>query len=211
MKTPEIRIFYAWLYRQTISEPLWKQFGWQQALESDETLEEYAQNYRTEWARYESKILTALCEALGIEFYKSVIDAACIPGVRPGSDPLILSFRNYPNQFVDALTHELCHVLLTDNTVYSIKSSENEQNLVGRWQKLFGEIDDFNALVHIPVHALSKYIYLDVLGEPARLERDMSNVERLPSYKAAWDYVNEHNYKDIIKKLKADYKAISQL
>lgn len=210
MKTPEIRIFYASLYRQSVSEPLWKQFGWQDALDNDETLEEYAQNYRNEWAKYEARILSALYESLGIAFYRPVIDVACIPGVMPASDPLIMSFHDFPNQFVDTLTHELCHVLLTDNNIYSTKSSEKEMDLAKRWGNLFGTEHDFKTLVHIPVHALSKFIYLDILQESSRLARDMEEVKGNRPYKAAWDYVNAHDYKQIIEQLKQDYKEIER-
>lgn len=207
MKQPEIRIFYSWLLAGDISKqiqelhPDWK-------FDDDETLELYAENYRKEWAKYNDKILTALVNALGVSFYKSVIDVACAPNIVPVSDPLIISFRTFPDQFVDVLTHELCHVLLTDNTTYSIHSSHKDLDLRDRWAALFGTEHESNTLVHIPVHALCKYIYLDVLRDPSRLERDMKDVQQYAPYRAAWKYVNNHDYKDIIRDLKMDYEAI---
>jgi hypothetical protein len=208
MITPEIRIFYASLYRVSVSEPLWKQFGFSGTLDSDETLEEYAQNYRTEWGKHQAKILPALCEALGLEFYRSVIDVACMPGVKPASDPLIMPFNDFPDRFMDVLTHELCHVLLTDNDTYSIKSTDKEVNLLSRWHGLFGGSHEFNTLAHIPVHALSKHIYLDILQEPSRFERDMEHVKGDTPYKRAWEYVNKHDYRHIITQLRDDYEEL---
>lgn len=207
-KTPEIRIYFSWLLYDTVSGALKKAAGKTEALMSKDLGEEYAGNYRREWAKYNDVILPALTGVLEAEFYRDVIDVPCAPWMRCISDPLIMGFQYFPDQFVDMLAHELCHVLLTDNSRYSIKSSKN-MALNDRWTRLFGE-HDFVTLVHIPVHALSKYIYLDILQAPERLERDMDHVKNDASYKAAWDYVNEHGYMEIIKKLRADYQAIEK-
>lgn len=208
-KIPEVRIYFSWLAYDTVStemvklhEPDWK-------LLPAEKYTEFTENYAREWAKYADKILPALVGVLGVRFYQSVIDAACVPWVRAISDPLTLNFRYMPDQFVDALTHELCHILLTDNDIYSIKSSEREVWLNERWVKLFGQEHDFTTVAHIPVHALCKYIYLDILKEPGRLERDMVDVKNNLPYKAAWGYVNAHDYHEIIAQLRADYAALA--
>lgn len=209
-KNPEIRIFFSWLMYGNISKPLDKLWNdTDKPLESEETCEEWVQNYREEWAKYNDTILDALQEVTGLSFYKPVIDVACAPWLRASSDPVTMGFKNYPDQFVDVLAHELSHVLLTDNTVYSIQSSEKEVLLTDRWQKLFGK-HDFNALVHIPVHALSKYLYLDILKDPSRLERDIDDVKGFKPYATAWEYVNSHDYKEIIAQIKEDYAQIAK-
>ena len=66
-------------------------------------------------------------------------------------------------------------------------------------------------LVHIPVHAVHKAIYLDVLNEPKRLERDISNnkMHKSKDYIDAWNYVHKHGYEEIINKLKKSYKDLA--
>ncbi|HUB92944.1 MAG TPA: hypothetical protein VMB52_00380 [Verrucomicrobiae bacterium] len=208
-KVPEVRIYFSWQLYDNVSVPLLKGTENSSWLETKDKQLEYAANYRSEWSKYSEPILSALVDSLKIRFYRSVIDAPCTPGVIPFSDPLTLNFAYYPNQFVDIMLHELCHIILTDNTVYPIHSSEQRIVISERWIKLFGNEFTRNTLVHIPVHALSKYIYLDVLQEPERLERDVKNLEHLPDYKAAWDYVNTHDYRTIIEQLKNDYKALA--
>lgn len=209
MTIPEVRIYFSWLLYEKVSVHLAKLFAAENdKIVSQETADQYAENYRQEWAKYSSKILPALVEALGVEFRQNIIDVPCAPWVHSMSDPLIMSFQFFPDQFVDALTHELCHVLLTDNTTYSIKSTEREVNLRDLWAGLFGQEHDFNTLVHIPVHALSKYIYVDVLHDPSRLKRDIQTVKDDPPYKAAWEFVEEGDYKHIINQLAESYRRL---
>jgi hypothetical protein len=60
------------------------------------------------------------------------------------------------------------------------------------------------------VHAVSKYIYLDVLKNPARFERDMKEVKDDAPYVAAWKYVNSNDYMQIIEQLKKDYQDLAK-
>ncbi len=74
--------------------------------------------------------------------------------------------------------------------------------------QIVGEEHDHSTLVHIPLHAIHKYLYLDVLQAPERLEREMKSLRDSPaaeSYVAAWEYVDTHDYKDIIEKIKLIY------
>ncbi len=211
MKTPEIRIYFSWLLYDTVSAELDKLHPDDNStLASKADCEEFAANYRAKWAKHESKILPALCDALGVEFYQAVINVPCAPYLPPISTPLIMSYHYSPDQFVDALTHELCHVLLTDNTVYSMESNEKPIKLDEHWRQLFGSELELKALFHVPVHALSKYIYVDVLQEPSRLKRDMEHVAHNAPYKSAWEYVNKHGYKEIIEQLKQDFVYIQK-
>ena len=108
-----------------------------------------------------------------------------------------------PDNFIDLLTHELLHRLLTDNT-----SLPYDTDFLTRWQKLFDKKHSFGTLVHIPVHAIHKAIYLDILNEPARLKRDVEGSEKfeIKDYDNAWSYVNDHDYTELIYMLKDDYK-----
>ena len=210
MRLPEIRISFADLLYFNESQTL----AGEDKLDTYEQYEEWTEAYRKEWRKYETKIITALQEVLGVQFYKPVIDVSCAPYFIPKSDPLIMNFRNEPDQFVDVLMHELCHVLLTDNNVLQIHNhTKKSVNLARVWEELFGKEHDFGTLVHIPVHALSKYIYLDILKEPSRLKRDIDSVKTYVGseiYTAAWDYVEKHGYELIINKLKVSYKELSR-
>lgn len=205
MKIPQVRIKFSELLYDNVSvhlNELWAKG--RDSIASKEQCEEWAENYRQEWAKYESKILPAICQELSLEFHKPVIDVSLAPWIRAMSDPLIMSFNKYPNQFVDALTHELVHVLLTDNNKFTF-FDDGAEPLDERWKKLFGEEHSFTTLVHIPVHAVLKYVYLDVLDEPNRLERDIDDNKKTPGYKEAWQYVEDNDYKQIINKLKNSY------
>lgn len=209
MTTPEVRINFSWLLFYDEVQKLKGDYK----LESHEQFEEWTTNYRQAWRKREAKILPALQDCLGVTFYKPVIDVALAPFFRCKSDPLIINFRNEPDQFVDVLTHELCHVLLTDNNKLQLGNDETPIDLEQAWQGLFGKEHDFHTLVHIPVHAICKYIYLDILKEPQRLSRDMDTVKTYAKagdnpYTKAWEYVEKHDYKQLIADLKQSYEEI---
>lgn len=207
---PEIRIDYSFLLAGFESRILAEKFNLE--MDSDEQYIQWTQNYRTEWKKYEDKIISALQEAIGVKFYRDVIDVSCAPFFRPHSDPLILSYKQRPDQFVDELTHELCHVLLNDNNKYQSRSGNKSIDLIEIWTDLFGS-HEISLLAHIPVQALMMHIYLDILKEPNRLDRDKKDsLNYSPkhgnAYTGSWAYVEEHGYKEIIAKLKKSYEEM---
>lgn len=206
MKIPEIRISFAWLLFYGESQSLAEAHDFK--LESYYHYDQKTAEYRKAWKKHEKRIIHGLQTSLGVEFYKPVIDVSCTPYFIPKSDPLIMNFKETPDQFIDVLTHELCHVLLTDNNKHQSNGENPKMDLIAVWKKMFNGEKDFNVLAHIPVHALCKYIYLDVLNEPSRLERDKKAVEEWDNsgaYKTSWAYVESHDYKEIIKQLKESY------
>jgi len=154
MKLPEIRINFSSLLYSTVSTKLCKMQD--NDLPSREQCKEWTNTYRKEWKKHEKKILEGMTEILGLEFYADLIDVHLAPGIIPMSDPLIINFGNYPAEFVDELTHELVHVLLTDNNLFRTKDEGSETDLGDEWQKLFPGYDNFSTIVHIPVHAVHK-------------------------------------------------------
>jgi hypothetical protein len=80
---------------------------------------------------------------------------------------------------------------------------------------MFDEQPTRTALLHLPVHAIHKAIYLDVLKAPERLERDIEDCKKFDkkanSYVAAWDYVEKHGYENIIKQLKNSYRDLAKI
>lgn len=208
MTHPEIRINLAELLYEFASQEFSKNM--KEDLPSYDDCYQWTENYRVEWAKHEQKILSAMTGVLGITFYKSTIDVSLAPFFIPQSDPVIINFANQPDQFVDVLTHELIHVLLTDNNKVQIRNVKPALNLYKEWVQLFG-IEDFSTVVHVPVHAVLKYLYLDVLKDPKRLERDISGAKVLwngQAYVDAWSYVNSNDYKKIIDLLSASYSKV---
>jgi len=203
---PQIRINFSPLLYDYVSRDMFRMYKDWGEIPSQDQCYEWTENYRKEWAKYEAKIMHALTEALGVQFRQPVIDVSVAPGIRAMSSPLIMNFMYYPDQFVDVLTHELIHVLLTDNDKYTINEPGQPIWLDQEWAKLFGE-HEFDVLVHVPVHAIHKHIYLDVLKEPERLERDKENVKDDRPYAEAWRYVDEHDCKKIIERLKSFYAS----
>mgnify|MGYP001206377862 CR=1 FL=1 len=206
---PTIRIKDAWLLRENASQhlhELWANEG--DVLADDDWMEKRVKEYREAWSPIEKSVLNGMVDSLELSFRQNVIDVYIAPWFRAFSDPMVIGVMQEPDVFVDTLTHELIHRLLTDNTAIP-----HETMLLEEWQKLFGKEHTFGTTVHIPVHAVHKAIYLDILKESKRLKRDITNNKKYKAtdYIAAWDYVEKHGYKEIIAKLKVSYKALSKV
>src|SRR5690606_13199259 len=128
MISPEIRISFSELLYDFVSREFAKNSG--EALPSMDDCYVWTENYRKEWAKFEELILHAMTEALGVEFYRTTIDVSTAPLFIPQSERLIVNFRNAPDQFVDVLTHELAHVLPTDNNKVQIRNEQPKLTLV---------------------------------------------------------------------------------
>lgn len=204
---PQIRILFSDLLYYDESQSLAKSSNRKIEISIAECYK-LTSEYRKAWAKKEEKILTGMQDIFGLTFYKPIIDVTLAPAFGPKSLPLIINFFHKPDAFVDILTHELFHNLFTDNQY--VQRDENS-NLVEVWRELFPEDLTQVALVHTPVHAGLKAIYLDVLNEPKRLERDIAECQQWPDYKAAWEYVEKNDYKKIIEKFKKSYNEVKIL
>lgn len=212
-KYPEIRIKDGWLLRMNASVHLHKLKAKKgEKLADDDEMANIVDAYNGEWKKYEKKILKGMYDLLGLQYRQNIIDVYIAPWFGAFSDPLVIGVGNSPDEFVDTLAHELLHRLFTDNTSIAYQTNI----LKPEWEKMFGKEHTFGTLVHIPVHAVSKAIYLDVLKEPRRLERDVkwanSQTEwDASNYVNAWDYVEKNGYSEIIKKLKISYEKLSTI
>lgn len=140
-----------------------------------------------------------------MSFRQDIIDVYIAPWFTAFSDPMIIGVIHKPDLFVDILTHELIHRLITDNVTTPYNAP-----LLREWKKLFGKQHDWNTLVHIPVHAINKAIYLDILKSPKRLKRDIKRCSKFSvGYKEAWDYVEEYGYQEIIEQLRQSYNNLA--
>lgn len=202
---PVIRIKDAWLLRENASKHLHELWGKDKNLADDEWMEKRVAEYQKAWKPVEQKILMGMTERLELSFRQNIIDVNIAPWFNAFSDPMVIGVMQEPDLFVDTLTHELLHRLLTDNTTVPY-----ETQLLAEWQKLFGRNHTFGTVVHIPVHAVHKAIYLEVLKDPKRLERDIANNKKYEAtdYIEAWDYVEKHDYKNIIEKLNKSYRNL---
>jgi hypothetical protein len=199
-KVPEIRIKHGWLlqnafkfYTEKISE--YKDIK-TPTLEEVKNIEKNRQEI---WKTNEKKIIIGMQEISGLHFHQNLIDVYLVFGAQAAfSDPMVLSTKYEGDNFIDVLTHEILHRLLTDNT----------ENI--KWFKWIKETypkhaHDFTAMAHILVHAIHKEIYLTILKSPERLQKDIETCEKWPSYKIAWDIVETEGHLHIITKFKEMY------
>lgn len=201
MSLPEVRIKDGFLLREKVSQhlhELWSKDG--ETLAGDEEMAKIVEAYQSAWQPYESKILTGMTNEMGLTFHQNTIDVYIAPWFFAFSDPLVIGVTYSPERFVEILTHEILHRLLTDNnetTAFSLDETE--------LQILFGNDLTFNTLIHIPVHAIMQFVFDDVLNEPKRTVRDRDMCSKYDDYRRAWEYVDATGYKVIIEKLKTFY------
>jgi len=212
MTIPEIRIQASPLLFNSISEEEKQRWADEigRPLISMHEIEHYVEQFKVCWSEYENQIIQAITELYGVEFKKSIIDVYVSPWNKSISNPLILNPSRPPEIHVDTLMHELLHGLFTDNSSFSMHDKNQSIKLIDKWRELFGDDLEWKTLVHIPVHAGLKAIFLDTLNAPERLSRDIERHANNPAYKAAWEYVEEHGYKEINEKLEQLYKSLSR-
>ena len=204
---PIIRIKDGWLLRSQVSKHLHELWGRNSKLANDKDMQRIVGKYQAAWQPLEQKIMTGMTETVGLSFAQNIIDVYIAPWFRAFSDPMIIGVIYSPDEFIDHLTHELLHRLLTDNTTLPYQTQ-----MLTEWQKLFNlHNHNFGLIVHIPVHAIHKAIYLDILKAPDRLKRNVVNCNKYNAtdYIKAWDYVEQHGYKQIIEQLKESYKELA--
>ncbi len=171
---------------------------------SDDAVAEKVTLFQQAWRPYESKIPQALAALTGLNFRKNIIDVYVAPHFWAFSDPLVIGWSYTPERFTTVLTHELAHVILTDNTLVSYDAP-----LLNRWQRLFGKEHDVDTLIHIPVHGLLQGVFEGALHEPQRIKEDVASCHSNGSYISAWNYVKTVGYSDVITKLAEDYQAFA--
>ncbi|MBP7767172.1 hypothetical protein KA068_01480 [Candidatus Saccharibacteria bacterium] len=206
---PEVRISYGQVLAQSASRALADQYNLK--LNDDSVYFKKTLEYFEAWKVKEAQILEALQEMLGVIFYLPVIDVTCLPFFVPQSNPVIMNFRETPDRFVDVLTHELCHLILIDNSLFRSYEFAPNYFISEDWAKMYGPNHDHKTLVHIPVHALCKYLWIDIMNNPSSYERDKAEVQRYldnESYVKAWEYVDNHDYKKIVADLNKLYKEL---
>lgn len=204
MNYPKIRIKKSFLLNGTVIPLLKPELEREERLHEAETsfIEQRVQDYQEAWHPYEDRIVKGMCDVLNLEFTQNTIDTYVAPFGHSFSDPMVISTKYEPDRFIEVFTHELCHRLLTDNNKLPLP---NQMKLTDAWQEIFGDSHDWITLVHIPVHLILKYIFIDVLDERYRYERDVKRMQKYEVYKKAWEYVEAHDYKEELNKLNGVY------
>jgi hypothetical protein len=200
---PEIRLQFSPLVYTTIATRLFHVDKPDGSLMEPERARQKTEQYRMAWSPHEKEIVTGMCALFDLVFYKSVIDVYLSPWVPTISAPILVTLRSTPDEFIDVLTHELLHVLITDNTTYP-------QEVLGTvLEQLYPDLD-WVAKNHVLVYAGLKHIYLNVMQEPERLDRDIVSCQSHPAHAAAWDYVDTHGYLAVIDRFKDGYNAMAK-
>lgn len=153
------------------------------------------ENYKKEWSKYETKILKGICAVLNLKFKRNAIDVYIVSGnPRQLSAPIVIKSSFNPDEFVDSLTHELIHTLFGDN---------GRRVPISIWDEMFPE-ETKSVKSHVVVHSVLKYIYLDILKDEKRLERNIESSRKHDTndYLRAWEIVQKEGYIEIIKKFK---------
>ncbi len=170
---------------------------WEQP-QVEEIVERVEQN-KILWEKEEAIILNGLMDVLELDYEENIINVYIISGYRGAfSNPTVLNWRLQGTKFVDILTHELIHRLLTFNK-QNIPTGEILRTM-------FPEVTDLLTINHIVLHAVHQYLYLDVLKVPERFDEDISSSQnKMTAYQAAWDIVTQQGYKNIIERFKSHY------
>lgn len=148
--------------------------------------------YQELWAKQGDKILVGLQRTTGIVFKRNQIEVHMVSGNgRAFNSPIVMKSRYSDVDFINVLTHELIHCLYSDN-----RNKVNDVICDPRFDSTSNTTQN-----HIVLHAVLKYIYLDVLKEPKHLKADIKFCTSA-DYKEAWSIVEAGDYKEIIKAFK---------
>lgn len=195
---PEIRIKYGFLLAENTTTPMMDYYDKGGTLRSFEEYEAIAAQYTEWWKPYEDKILSAMHDVTGLVFKQNVINVYVAPFFYAFSEPLVLGVQfDSQEKLVCNLTHELIHRLLMDNTTHDDTKSYEE------WTSMFG-VHNPVTLIHIPVHAIMHEIFIDKIVTPEFLEQEVLGSG---DYRESWDYVRQHSYLEITKKLRDLYEV----
>ncbi len=161
----------------------------------------------SDWNGYEDAVLSGVCSITGLEYRKNIIDICIAPKILSVSKPIIIGVDGYDKRFVDEVMYQLVVQLLIDNASIPLV-----YDVVEDWIEIFNDTLFEDEAYFVPAFALQKAICLDVLDEPDRLQRIVERCDGLfrGDEKVAWEFVNTHDYKEIINTLRRLYSAIEQ-
>lgn len=191
MTIPHIEIHYAWfldpVYRLAFEARTRDRKG---KYPAPPEIAKQAERYRRAWKRKERPLLREMQKVVNASFAHNRIDVYIVGRGQSISNPVVISSRREPDEFIDVLTHELIHRLLAEN-----REGVDFLRIINRRFKS----ESRSTKIHIAVHAVHSLLYLDILNAPHRLKRDVEHCKALPhAYSRSWQIVQEAGYKSII-------------
>ena len=193
MAIPKIEFKYSWPY-----DDHWRAFYKKDKDYPDyKEIEKHILKIKKEWQKDEEKILKELSKVSGLKWQEKSVTCFVVGRCVPFSYPLTMPFyRKYPIDYtIDVLTHELVHQLFIQG--------DNEKQSDAAWKYFFRKYkkEEYNAIIHIPVHALHHHIFMKFFGEE-RLNREIKFMSEFPDYKRSWDIVLEKGAENIIEEFR---------
>ena len=192
---PEIRIERRWLLEEPavhiakFLDPLLVEH--QRHFPADK-MAERVREYRIAWARYGGWMMRGMCDVLGLRFRHNIVDVHIVSfWTTAMSFPLIVPARYSPEQFPHTLTHELLHVLLTDN----VQNVDTKKILD---KMLPAEMTSSCTRKHVMVQAAHKFLLLETIVRPDILKHEIDRCDKFPDYRAGWEYVERIGYQNLI-------------
>ena len=165
-----------------------------------EVILEKVKEYNNAW-QSRALVLNYVQEILRLDFYEPIIDAYVIGHMRGSiSTPILMGSQKSSSEYIDTLTHEILHRLISDNK-QKIKVREILPTMFPNESVL--------CRVHVVVHAILKKIYLEFLKEPDRFAANKKRNTKATDYARAWEIVDVMGETKIIEQFKSFYTAQS--
>ncbi|MFA6337029.1 MAG: hypothetical protein WCX23_03590 [Candidatus Paceibacterota bacterium] len=168
---------------------------------SKEKIKQSIELYKKAWKEKEEIIIKTMCEAMSLNFLQNIIDVYVVCGNdRQFSDPIVIKSSFSPEDFIDVLTHELTHKLMTD----SVQCDKNEIKMGKIFKEIFPKQQLAIVRNHILTYSLMHYIFLDVLKDKNWLRKTEEKLinRSFPEYREAWNTVKEIGYMKAIEMAK---------
>lgn len=143
--------------------------------------------YQKAWDEVEDLVLYGVTNFTGLEFDEKEVSVYVVGFGRAHSDPLVIPSNFNSDEFVNVLVHELIHRL------FSFNNRGIDEDILS--PKLFPNENEPTA-IHTVLHSVLKYVYIDILKNPERLEWELKRAEG--DYKKSWEIVNKKGYLNII-------------
>jgi hypothetical protein len=202
MTNPEIKIQYARLL-----DPFFKSLfllrqekGLIDATITYPTPEEIIQKISsfTEAWQTRKNVLTYMQKTFKLDFASPVIDVFIVGAMKGAiSNPLLIGSKRSAIAFTDVLTHEILHVLISNN-------KQQLKNLFEFFTKFYPTESQLTR-VHVIIHAMMTKIYLNFLNTPEQLITIKELDKNSPDYMRAWEIVETEGMEVILEKFQNHY------
>ena len=152
----------------------------------------YLSKIRLWWKEEGTFILKEMMAVTGLEWHFTQLNCYIITENKGFSDPLTIPYINDKDEFIDQLTHELIHILI----------SNNEEKVKPITEYIFKKYKDEEIITqyHIWLYAIHSYVLLKIYGEK-RLNAHFNNLFD-PPCRRALDLVQEEGYEKILTEFK---------